>query len=532
MFALYYSAEDKKIRALNGSGRAPAKATLEGVRKDLGIADSESGTLPMSSVHAVITPGAAAGWVDVVEKFGNKKLSMEQILKPAIELAEEGFPVSELSAQFWQDGEEYLRKQSPNCKELLKPDSRAKDGVRAPRPGELIKNKELATTFKLLAMSGKKGFYSGVVAESIIKVVQDAGGYLDSDDLLAHCSAGTEEVEPISIKFNGQGVVDASSHPSTQGSEQDNGHQGVEVWECPPNGQGIVALMALGILEELEKTGMIRRFNERDHNSAEYLHAVIESLRIAFADGRWWITDPSVNRVPIHDMLSSSYLSKRAKLFNSQRASDFINHGSPAFNHSDTVYFAVTDQWGNGISFINSLYGGFGSGMIPAGCGFALHSRGANFSLDANHPNVFAPNKRPYHTIIPAMITNPTDDSLNTVYGVMGGFMQPQGHVQVLLNMFVFKHDPQVALDAPRICIGAGTPDMGKVLDQTVYLEEGISEHVAVKLQQMGHWVEFVNGSMRGMFGRGQVIRVHEEDGRRVYSAGSDPRGDGAAIPL
>lgn len=231
-------------------------------------------------------------------------------------------------------------------------------------------------------------------------------------------------------------------------------------------------------------------------------------------------------------MLSSTYLSERAKLFNPQRASPIVNHGSPALNHSDTVYFAVTDQWGNGISFINSIYGGFGSGLIPAECGFALHNRGANFSLNPGHPNVFAPEKRPYHTIIPAMVTNPGDGSLNTVYGVMGGFMQPQGHVQVLLNMLAFKYNPQAALDAPRICIGAGTPEMGKVLDQTVYLEEGISEQVALQLQQMGHRVETIKGWMRGMFGRGQIIRVHFEDGQVVYSAGSDPRGDGAAIPL
>lgn len=272
---------------------------------------------------------------------------------------------------------------------------------------------------------------------------------------------------------------------------------------------------------------------DSDIHPCRYLHAVIESLRIAFADGTWWIADPAVEKVPIKEMLSPNYLAERAKLFDPKRASHILHHGSPAHNHSDTVYFAVTDRWGNGISFINSNFGGFGSGIVPAGCGFTLQNRGANFSLDKNHPNVFAPGKRPYHTIIPSMITNPSDGSLHTVYGVMGGFMQPQGHVQVLLNMLAFKFNPQVALDAPRICIGAGMPDQGKILGSEVYLEEGIDEEVAGQLEKMGHKVEIIKGwTARGLFGRGQIIRVHFEDGQIVYSAGSDPRGDGAAVPF
>lgn len=201
-------------------------------------------------------------------------------------------------------------------------------------------------------------------------------------------------------------------------------------------------------------------------------------------------------------------------------------------NHSDTVYFAATDSEGNGISFINSNYGGFGTCIIPKGCGFTLQNRGANFQLMEGHPNVIAPRKRPYHTIIPAMLTNPSDGSLNTVYGVMGGFMQPQGHLQVLLNMLVFNLTPQAALDAPRICIGAGMPDEGKVLDRTVYVEDGITSEVAQELRKRGHNVKTVTGYGRGLFGRGQVIRKHEEEGQIIYSAGSDLRGDGAAFPM
>jgi gamma-glutamyltranspeptidase/glutathione hydrolase len=414
---------------------------------------------------------------------------------------------------------------------MLKSDSKAPDGKRAPEPGELFKNPTLANTFRLLAKHGKSGFYGGHVAESLIKVVQDLGCHLTLDDLKYHAETGSEPTNPISLKFNGQNIGGVHSKGVEGQPTQTASSHGVEVWEHPPNGQGIVALMALGILEDLEKSGKVRTFTEKDHNSAEYLHAVIEALRIAFADAAWFVTDPNVVKVPTEEMISRPYLAERAKLFNPKKASNQLKHGSPAHSHSDTVYFATTDKYGNGCSFINSNYGGFGTCIIPKGCGFTLQNRGANFSLQAGHPNVFAPRKRPYHTIIPAMITNADDGTLHSVYGVMGGFMQPQGHVQVLLNMLAFKYNPQAALDAPRFCIGAGMPDAGNLLD-TVYLEDGIGEEVAEALRRMGHQVEIVRGYRRGVFGRGQVIRCHVEEGRHVYSAGSDPRGDGAAFPV
>ncbi|KAH0563366.1 hypothetical protein GP486_002056 [Trichoglossum hirsutum] len=545
MFCLYYCAETKNIRALNGSGRSASNAILERTRRELGIPDGETGVIPTTSIHSVTVPGAAAGWVDTVEKFGNGKLSLQQILSPAIELAEAGFPVSELASFFWREGETLIRKASPNFHEILKPDPKSgHDGFRAPLPGELFRNPYLAETFKRLASLGKKGFYEGPTAESIIKVIQDLGGHLDLEDLKKHGELGSEDVDPISLRFNGQDIgITPSQHV-----DGEIGEEGIEIWECPPNGQGIVALMALGILEELERTKKVRKFLEGDHNCAEcvgfpsfnrdtkklhrYLHAIIESLRIAFADACWFVTDPDVEDVPTKSMLTPSYLAERAKLFDPTKASTSLPHGSPAHQHCDTVYFAVTDRWGNGASFINSLYGGFGSAIIPKGTGFTLQNRGASFSLLADHPNVLRPNKRPYHTIIPAMLTNPADGSLHTVYGVMGGFMQPQGHVQVLLNMLVFKLNPQAALDAPRICIGAGMPEQGKVLDKTIYIEEGISDEVVEALKGLGHEVQVLKGWKRGMFGRGQVIRVHNENGQVVYSAGSDPRGDGMAVPL
>ena len=407
-----------------------------------------------------------------------------------------------------------LRQASPNGSEMLKADPSAKNGVRAPAAGELFSNPTLAETFRTLGDKGKKGFYEGRVAEEIVSIVQDLGGHMTLEDLREHCVVGSQEVPPISLTFKGQG-------------EQGDG---VKVWEHPPNGQGIVALMALGILEELEVSGQIPQFAAHQHNSAEYLHAVIEALRIAFADGAWWVADPDVADVPTAGLLSRKYLAERAKLFSPSAAAPPSRHGSPAQQASDTVYFAVADAQGNACSFINSNYSGFGTAIVPRGCGFTLQNRGANFTLREGHPNEYAPRKRPYHTIIPAMVTNPADGSLHSVFGVMGGFMQPQGHVQVLLNMLAFGLSPQAALDAPRVCIGgAGAEPGGDEGD--VFVEEGIADETVKELMRMGHRITVVSGSDRALFGRGQVIRCVVEDGCLVYSAGSDPRGDGAAVP-
>lgn len=530
MFCLFYNAKTKQVRSLNGSGRAGAKCTLDAVRSSLGIKDGRSGNIPMDSVQAVTVPGAAAGWVDTVDKFGSGKLSLEEILEPAARLGEEGFPVSELIGFYWKSAEDLIRRASPNGAEMLKKDPLAKDGCRAPRPGELMKNPTLANTFRLVGKHKKAGFYSGAVAEELVKVVQDLGGHLTLDDLKHHAETGSEETQPISLKFKAQEI--AKSHGQHM---SDKSQEGVEVWEHPPNGQGIVALMALGILEQLETSGKLPKFSPQDHNSPVHLHAVIEALRIAFADANWWIADPNVAKVPTKGMLDPEYLAERAKLFSPEKALENLPHGSPAHNHSDTVYFAVTDSEGNGISFINSNYGGFGTCIIPKGCGFTLQNRGANFVLQpADHPNILAPRKRPYHTIIPALVTNVSDQSLHSVYGVMGGYMQPQGHVQVLLNQLVFELNPQAALDAPRVCIGAGMPEAGDVFDPTVYVEEGMSEETVEGLRKLGHKVRVLGGMARGLFGRGQVIRWHVDpvDKTGLWSAGSDQRGDGAAVPL
>lgn len=386
-----------------------------------------------------------------------------------------------------------------------------------------MRNTTLAQTFRTLGEEGKKGFYAGRIAESIVQVVQDLGGHLDLSDLALHLQNGSEPVNPISIKFGGA-------------------QDGVEVWEHPPNGQGIVALMTLGIIQTLQKQGIVPQFGPADFNSAAYLHVIIEALRISFADANWFVSDPNEVAVPVSGLLSPEYLAERAKLFDPTGVVQHVEHGSPggpafkspALQSSDTVYFAVSDAEGNAISFINSNYGGFGTAIVPKGCGFTLQNRGGNFSLDARHPNVIAPCKRPYHTIIPGLVTNQSDGSLYSVFGVMGGFMQPQGHVQTLLGQLVGGLNPQQALDAPRICIGAGMPDEGDVFGSAVSVEDGLPEATLEGLRQLGHRLTVVTDKARALFGRGQIIRytLDPVEKMAVWSAGSDQRGDGAAYPL
>ncbi|KAI1635344.1 nucleophile aminohydrolase [Biscogniauxia mediterranea] len=563
MFCLYYDAAARKMSALNGSGRSGAAYTLDAVQRALngGDSNSNSDSIPPDSALAVTVPGAAAGWCDAVERFGSGRLDMARILAPAIELGERGFPVSEVVALSWARAEAQIRAASPNFREMLKADPAAPDGVRAPRAGEIMRNPTLAATFRALAAEGKKGFYAGRVAEALVDAVRARGGLLELDDLAHHLATGSEPVEPISLAFRGQGVGELLRDAVlvTEGEEEGKEPKdlGLELWEHPPNGQGIVALMALGIIQELEKAGRIPTFGPADFNTAPYLHAVVEALRLAFADATWFVADPAVERVPAAELISPAYLASRAALFSPSRASSAApGHGSPcssaspALRSSDTVYFAVSDARGDAVSFINSNYMGFGTCIVPAGCGFTLQNRGANFSLEGSeedaeqqgqqrhHPNAIAPRKRPYHTIIPGAVTNLHDGSLHSVFGVMGGFMQPQGHVQVLLGQVVGRLSPQQALDAPRVCISPGVEEGGGggegADNMTVHVEEGMPAETVEGLRKLGHKVEVVTGTARSKFGRGQIIRwsVDPLEGVGVWSAGSDMRGDGAAYPL
>jgi gamma-glutamyltranspeptidase / glutathione hydrolase len=310
-------------------------------------------------------------------------------------------------------------------------------------------------------------------------------------------------------------VEDLASHTSTWEQPISVEYRGLRVHECPPNGQGITALIALNILEgfDLDALGPL---------STEGLHLVIEALRLAFADARWYVADPKFPNVPVDELLSKEYANERRRLIDVQRARVDQKRGTPVAS-SGTVYLSVVDQFGNACSFINSNYWGFGTGIVPKGFGFTLQNRGHNFSLDPHHPNALEPRKRPYHTIIPAMVTRP-DGSLYASYGVMGGFMQPQGHVQVLSALVDHQLNPQSALDVPRFCIDV------EEAGGRVALEDGMPTRVMSELESMGHPVYSVSGYDRSVFGRGQVILRDAETG--VLAAGSDPRADGCAMTL
>lgn len=501
MFMLYWNERQKKVFALNGSGRSPKALTIQKCQ-ELGF---NGNVMPSQNVNTATVPGQVAGWVDALAAHGSGKVSMATVLKPAIELCEDGFPVSEVTARQWVECDSLLKTASPNGHELLK------DGS-APRTGQIFKNPYLAKVLTEIAQNGKSGFYEGWVANAIVDVITQLGGVMTLDDLKSHTSTHDE---PISVSY-----------------------KGIDLWECPPNGQGIIALEALGIVDALEKSGKIPPLETLGHNSLEYAHVVTEALRYAFADGNAYIADPGKERIPMKELLSTDYLSGRVRNFNPNVADSTLQHGYPA-STSDTVYFTTSDSEGNACSFICSNASNFGCGVVPKGCGFPLQNRGHGFLLHEGHLNSLKPNKRPYHTIMPAMVTK--GGKFEMAYGVMGGYMQPQGHLQVLLNSFVFGYNPQDALDAPRLCIkpARASPEYASADDHStlsqksiVSLEEGFSKQVAQGLEKMGHKVEIITGWERAVFGRGQVISVYlDSNGERVYYSGSDLRGDGHAVP-
>jgi gamma-glutamyltranspeptidase / glutathione hydrolase len=479
-FALYYHAETGQVSALNGSGRAPGALTLERLHRE-GFHDE----IPPFHPYTITVPGACAGWIDLLERFG--KLRLETILSPAIHLAENGFPVAPLTSYFWQRGADRQLKQAPGGEALT-------ISGRGPHAGEIFRNPGLARTFKLVAEGGKHAFYEGKIAEAIVSVIQEAGGCLDLHDLARHSSTWDT---PISVTY-----------------------RGLRIWECPPNGQGLAALLALNILEGYDLT-------ESPPLSARRLHLQVEAMRLAFADARWYIADPEFDPTPLDTLLSKTYARERRQLIDPERANPGQVHGGP-FAGSDTVYFSVVDAEGSACSFINSNYMGFGTGIVPGGYGFSLQNRGHNFSLEEDHPNVLAPGKRPYHTIIPALATydNPQTGNhhLYACFGVMGGFMQPQGHLQVVSSLVDDRLDPQAALDRPRFCLQEGTAG------SPLALEEGLPETEIEKLAGMGHTTRLIKGQDRAIFGRGQIIILDHEQG--VLWGGSDGRADGCAMAL
>ncbi|KAI9477867.1 MAG: gamma-glutamyltranspeptidase [Benjaminiella poitrasii] len=502
-FCLFYEAKTGKVKGLNGSGRTPTALTLNLIRQDKSI----SGTsLPANSIHAVTVPGAAAAWVDTVEQFGSGKVDLTTILTPAIDLAENGFPVSHISAHSWQEEASELKMTNDSNEWLI-------DNARAPEEGEIMTIPTLAKTFRALAKEGKKGFYEGEIGSAIIQTLRSRGSAMTAEDLAEHTS---EMIEPISLDY----------HDWT-------------IWQIPPNGQGITTLMALGIIEQLEELGLVD-FEKIEQGSADHLHVVTEALRIAFSDTRHWVSDPSVVQVPTEQLLDKAYLRSRAsQLFDMHKRNATLARGDVVAGN--TVYFSVVDEEGNACSFINSIFMHFGSHIVVNDTGIVLHNRGCNFVLQEDHPNCLGPHKRPYHTIIPSMITN--QGQLEACFGVMGAFMQPQGQVQVVLNLKHFANRPQHALDFPRLCVAPPLPTKTKtalspnaynfteVSDSVLYLEDGVSEESQRELEARGHVCYRLHHHQRAMFGRGQLIRasVDPRTGCRVLAAGSDPRGDGCA---
>ncbi|HWQ46363.1 MAG TPA: gamma-glutamyltransferase, partial [Longilinea sp.] len=473
---LYYLAAEKRVYALNGSGRAPQGLSLERLKKE-GL---DKG-LPPYHPYTVTVPGACAGWCDMIERFG--RLPLTETLAPAIRLAEEGFPVAPITAYFWQRGAERQLRKAVNGLELTL------NGW-GPSAGEIFHNPGLGRSLRLIAEGGKNAYYNGPIAEAIVSILTEAGGCMSAADLAAHHSTWEE---PIS-----------------------NVYRDMRVWECPPNGQGLAALLALNILNGFD-------LSEYSPLSVERYHLEIEAMRLAFADVRWYVADPVFSPAPLEQLLSEDYAQTRRRLIDPLKANPAPQRGS--FNMgNDTVYFSVVDGEGNACSFINSNYMGFGTGIVPRGWGFSLQNRGHNFSLDPLHPNALAPGKRPYHTIIPAMATRAEDNSLYASFGVMGGFMQPQGHVQVLTALLDDDLDPQAALDRPRFCLDVDDPA------GTVALEEGIPSVTINALQARGHKLRLVSGWERALFGRGQVILRDLQTG--ALWGGSDGRADGCAFPL
>jgi len=469
-FALIYLKKSNELRALNASGRAPGAMTLEAMQK-LGFK-----AMPLTGIHSVTVPGTLDGWCTLLDTLGT--MGLQDVLAPAIRLAEEGFPVTEIISHSWHVNSPKLRQNEAAARTYL-------PQGRPPRAGEVFVQPDLAKTLRTIAEGGKEAFYQGEIADAIVACSRRLGGFFSRQDLAQHKSTW---VEPISTSY-----------------------RGYDIYECPPNDQGLIVLLALRILEGYDLASM-------GHNSAGYLHLLIEAIKLAFADGDYYIADPDFSIIPLKGLLSPPYIDKRRALIKADKALEAVTRGVPDTD-GDTVYLATADKEGNYVSFINSLYHAFGSGVVVEGTGICLQNRGALFSLDPTHPNCLAPGKRPYHTIIPGMVFK--DGEPRYVFGVMGGFMQPQGHVQVLANLIDFSMGVQTALDAPRFRY---YPRQGCAF------EPGVPQAAIAELKRRGHPIVQLDDPYSQQFGGGQIIMISPANG--AYIAGSDPRKDGCAIGL
>jgi len=473
LFAIIWSAEKGKLYGLNASGKSPRSLKLEYFKENGYEFIPSYGPLPVS------VPGCVDGWFEMHEMFG--RLPIKDILQPAINYAREGFPVTDLIAFYIKRGTEIL-KEYPNIKDVYMP------GGKSPSKGEIFKNPLLANTLEKIATGGRNEFYRGSIARDIDAFMKKQGGFLSYDDMSRHHS---EWVEPISTTY-----------------------RGYEVWELPPNGQGIAALQMLNILEGYDIASM-------GFGSANYIHLFTEAKKLAFEDRAKFYADPMFSTVPVAQLISKKYAAERRKLIDPEKAGKIYESGK--IEAANTIYLTVADKYGNMVSLIQSNYRGMGSGMCPTGLGFILQDRGEMFTLSEGHNNVYAPGKRPFHTIIPAFITKNNKPWIS--FGVMGGDMQPQGHVQIVVNLIDFKMNLQEAGDAPRIHhIGSSEPTGQQMTNGGILqLESGFRTEVIQKLMSMGHTIQWNLG------GYGGYQAIMWDDKNKVWFGASESRFDGQA---
>ncbi len=473
LFAIVWDQKSGKLHGLNASGRSPHTLTLEWFRKNNITRIPALGPLPVS------VPGCVDGWYELHRRFG--RLPMADLLAPAIRYAREGFPVSELIAYYWQSNARSLSKY-PGFAEIFMPEGKT------PAKGEIFRNPWLAATLETIAHGGRDVFYKGEIARKITLYMQENGGFLTMRDFEEHTS---EWVDPVSVNY-----------------------RGYDVWELPPNGQGIAALQMLNIMENYDVRAM-------GFGSAEYIHLFTEAKKLAFEDRARYYADPAFGDIPLERLLSKAYARERANLINPDRAARNYAPGITA--PPSTIYLTTADSEGNMVSLIQSNYRGMGSGMTPGQLGFVLQDRGEMFSLEEGHPNLYAPHKRPFHTIIPGFITRKGKPFLS--FGVMGGAMQPQGHVQIVCNLIDFGMNFQEAGDAPRIQhLGSSEPTGEKMTDGGVLtLETGFSWETIRALLRKGHKIEYDLGGYGGYQGIGR------DPVTGVYFGASESRKDGQA---
>jgi gamma-glutamyltranspeptidase/glutathione hydrolase len=475
VFVIYWDAKTQKLYGLNGSGRSPYAINRQ-VFKEKGLAQIPlEGPLPWS------VPGCVHGWGELRGRFG--KLPLKQILEPAIETAEEGCPVPEVIAGYWKGAEKKLQQWPDSAATFLI------DGQRAPCEGEVMKNPNLAATMRLIATGGPDAFYKGKIAQTIVNFSEKNGGYFSLKDFADHTS---EWIEPVSTNY-----------------------RGYDVWELPPNGQGIAALEMLNILEHWDIASL-------GHSSAEHIHLFIEAKKLAFADRAKFYADPAFEKLPVAELISKEYGQRQSKRIDMKRAAEDVPAGDAKLALGDTIYLTVVDKDRNCCSFIQSNFHGFGSLVVPGDVGFAMQNRGQLFALDDTHLNRLEPHKRPFHTIIPAFITK--QGKPHFCFGVMGGDMQPQGHVQIVMNLIDFGMNVQAAGDAPRVMhTGSATPTgLPAEGSGTVSVEAGVSDEVVEALKAKGHKVVRARG-----YGGYQGILIDWENG--VLQGATESRKDGAA---